>query len=64
MNMNYIQEVRDALVAKDPSDILDLLDITNEDLIERFDDKIEENLEDLIKSELGEIVLFNDFQEL
>lgn len=61
--MNYIQEVRDVLVAKDPSDILDLLEITNEDLIERFDDRIEENLEDLIKSELGEIVLFNDFQE-
>jgi len=55
--MNYLQEVKDKLREKDQADIIDLLGITSEDLVERFDDLIEENLHELIESELGETLL-------
>ena len=55
--MNYLQEVKDKLKEKDQADLIDVLGISSEDLVERFDDLIEENLTELIESELGETLL-------
>ena len=61
--MNYLKEVKDKLMEKDQADIIDLLGISSEDLVERFDDRIEESLHELIESELGETLLDPSYDE-
>ena len=45
--MNVIKEVKNHLRDEDPAEVCGLLDITSEDLVDRFDDRIEDKLSDL-----------------
>lgn len=48
--MLTIQEIKERMLAtQDPDDILELLDISAEELLDRFEDKIEERYAGLCK---------------
>lgn len=48
--MLTIQDIKDRMLAtQDPDDILELLDISAEELLDRFEDKIEEKYTGLCK---------------
>jgi len=62
--MNYIREVKEKLLERDQSELIDILGISSEDIVERFDDYIEENLRELIESELGEVIHDFEYEEV
>ena len=50
INMNLtINELKEKLMQFDEIDILELLDLTSEDILNRFEDLIEHNYDKLIK---------------
>lgn len=48
MNLNELKEV---LVDHDPTELVDKLDITSEEIVDRFDDKIEDKFDELVEEE-------------
>lgn len=45
--MNVTDELNDHLLDEDPAELLDLLNITSFDLVQRFGDRIEDKFEEL-----------------
>ena len=62
--MNYLREVKEKLMEREQEDLIELLGISSEDIVDRFDDYIEENLRELIQSELGEIIHDFEYEEV
>lgn len=62
--MNYLREVKEKLMEREQEDLIELLSISSEDIVDRFDDYIEENLRELIQSELGEVIHDFEYEEV
>lgn len=62
--MNYLREVKEKLMEREQEDLIELLGISSEDIVDRFDDYIEENLRELIQSELGEVIHDFEYEEV
>lgn len=50
--MKTLQEYKEQLQDEDQVSLIDLLDITSPDLVDRFDDKVEDVYEKLTEEEL------------
>ena len=56
--MNLIKEIKEHLMDEDPAEVCELLGITSFALVDRFDDIIEDRLD-----ELEYLVIHDEFQE-
>ena len=48
-----ITELKEVLIDYDPTALVDKLDITSEEIVDRFDDKIEDKFDELVEEETG-----------
>ena len=51
--MTTITELKVLLKEHDELELIERLDITSEEIVDRFDDKIEDNFEELLAQETG-----------
>jgi hypothetical protein len=48
-----LQELKEALLEYDEYTLVDKLSITSTEIVERFDDKIEDKFDELVEEEIG-----------
>ena len=46
-----LSELKAVLVDYDPTELVDKLDITSDDIVDRFDDRIEDKFDELVEEE-------------
>ena len=46
-----LTELKEVLVDYDPTELVDKLDITSDDIVDRFDDRIEDKFDELVEEE-------------
>lgn len=51
--MTTLFELKELLKEHDEVELIERLEITSVEIVERFDDKIEDNFEDLLAQEIG-----------